>query len=76
MGLWKHFKLWLRIEQPPYVGIRCGTPLIGASPEAVKTTFAAWKAHEQRYIDWVKAHPNPKPEWVAEMERLIEAHTD
>src|ERR1700761_4265092 len=29
MRLRRRLMLWLQIEQPPFVGIRCGTPLIG-----------------------------------------------
>jgi hypothetical protein len=64
--------LWLQIEPPPFVGTRCGTPLIGASPERWKETLAAWEAHEAVYINWVRAHPRPKRKWVEQMEYLIE----
>jgi hypothetical protein len=64
--------LWLRIEPPPFVGTRCGTPLIGATAARRRATLAAWEAHELTYINWVKAHPRPKPEWVKRMRRLIE----
>ena len=71
MSILHRVMLWLRIEQPPFVGTRCGTPLIGATPEQWRKTIAAWEVHEAAYINWVKGHPNPKKEWVERMERLI-----
>lgn len=70
VALLRWLSLWLRIEQPPFVGTRCGTPLIGKSPEHVRKTVAAWEDHEAAYIKWVKAHPRPKREWVERMDRL------
>jgi hypothetical protein len=63
--------LWLQIEQPPFVGTRCGTPLIGATPEQWRSAVSAWEAHEATHINWVKAHPRPKREWVECMDHLI-----
>ena len=72
MQILRQLLLWLRIEQPPFVGTRCGTPLMGTPPEQWRKTIAAWEAHEATYIDWVKTHPRPRKEWLERMERLIE----
>jgi len=59
-----------RLNTPPLVPTRCGTALFKDSAEAQMATVAAWVKAEEEYCDWVAAHPNPKPEWVATAERI------
>jgi hypothetical protein len=70
MNIFCRLKLWLQIEQPPYLGTRCGTPLIGANAEQLRATFVGWRAYEMRYVEWVEAHPRPKAEWVRVARRI------
>ena len=59
-----------RLNTPPRVPTRCGTVLFKGSAEAQMATVAAWVKADEEYCDWVAAHPNPKPEWVATAERI------
>lgn len=59
-------------EQPPRLPFRCGTMLLrpDADPQAIAATVAAWRAEDDRYREWVAAHPDPKPEWLETLEFL------
>lgn len=49
-------------NEPPWLPTRCGTILMRADAETRRKVAQGWDDDEQRYIDWVQAHPDPKPE--------------
>ena len=58
-------------DEPPPLPYRCGTMLMRAGADTRRRMNQAWDDDEHAFIDWVHAHPNPKPEWVEQVERLI-----
>lgn len=50
--------------------------LLRADAEGRKRIGRAWREEEQRFIDWVAAHPNPKPEWIETVDRLKQRRVD
>ncbi len=48
----------------PLLPYRCGTMLSTMTPEQREKSHAAIRRQEQRYVDWVRAHPTPRLEWL------------
>jgi hypothetical protein len=49
---------------PPHLPIRSGTILRYLTQEQRDTRYAAIRRQEQRYVDWVRAHPTPRLQWL------------
>ena len=69
MGLLPWGKTASRDEQPPRIPFRCGT-----LPLAIETV-EAWERQEREYIEWVHAHPAPRPEWISVARQLKAVHS-
>jgi hypothetical protein len=65
-----------KAEKPPPLPYRCGTMVMELDRALGKTpaVFGVWRQQERQFIEWVEAHPNPTPEWLAEAQRLREMH--
>lgn len=61
---------------PPDLPYRCGTILRQLDPEKRARVHEAWDRAEDQYVDWVLSHPNPKREWLQNVERVLRRRAD
>jgi len=47
--------------------------LIG-HPAILQSALEAWRRAEERFIEWVEAHPNPKARWLRKADALKTLH--
>jgi len=54
----------------PPLPYRCRTMLHGLTADEASAMSFAWEEQEQAFIDWVRAHPTPRLEWLQSVKRL------
>ena len=59
-------------DNPPVLPFRCATVLAKMTPEAKERYWQATLRMEREYVDWVRSHPDPSPEWLRRAKRIEE----